>query len=65
MPVRDVLARKLGLACSTARDALDLAARVASPRVLAHLQEFRRSLRPYNTVRPAAELAAHIGDMSS
>ncbi|GAA1225632.1 hypothetical protein GCM10009665_15110 [Kitasatospora nipponensis] len=56
--------REMELACATAGRALDLAVEVASPRVLAHLQEFRLLLVPYRTARPAAELSVRIRDMS-
>jgi tetratricopeptide (TPR) repeat protein len=52
--------RQVELACGTAEQALDLAAGVASPRVLAHLKEFSQSLRPYGTARPVAELTDRI-----
>ncbi|MFE9427025.1 hypothetical protein ACFYNO_29120 [Kitasatospora sp. NPDC006697] len=51
------------LACSTAGEALGLTTEVGSPRVVAHLQEFRHQLAPYRSTRPAAELSARIQEM--
>ncbi|WP_344461328.1 hypothetical protein [Kitasatospora kazusensis] len=51
-------------ACATATEALDLAAVVESPRVLAHLQEFSGLLRPYRSVPVAAELVHRISEMA-
>ncbi|MBF9068331.1 hypothetical protein [Streptacidiphilus fuscans] len=56
-------AQELELACTTAGAALDLAAEAASPRVFAHLQEFRQSLAPYRSAQPVAELSARIRDI--
>ncbi len=56
--------RKIEMACATAGEALDLASGVGSPRVLAHLHEFVRSLHAYGMARPAAELAARIREFN-
>jgi tetratricopeptide (TPR) repeat protein len=56
--------RQIELACTTAENALVLAFEVASPRVFAHLQEFRQSLTPYRSARPVAELSARIRDLT-
>ncbi|WP_282202020.1 hypothetical protein [Kitasatospora fiedleri] len=57
--------KQVELACTTAGESLTLAFEVASPRVLAHLQEFRQSLTPYRSVRSAAELSARIRELTS
>ncbi|GAA2105163.1 hypothetical protein GCM10009759_42020 [Kitasatospora saccharophila] len=57
--------RQVELACTTAGGALSLATEVASPRVLAHLQEFRHQLTPYRSTRPAAELSARIRELTA
>ncbi|WP_308191834.1 hypothetical protein [Kitasatospora humi] len=51
------------LACSTAGDALGLAIEVGSPRVVAHLREFRHLLKPYRSTQSAAELSARIQEL--
>ncbi|MFJ9609281.1 hypothetical protein ACIRS1_23385 [Kitasatospora sp. NPDC101176] len=51
------------LACNTASEALSSATRAGSPRVAAHLQEFRHLLAPYRSTRPAAEISARIQEM--
>ncbi|MFD0272736.1 hypothetical protein ACFVHB_02355 [Kitasatospora sp. NPDC127111] len=56
--------RKVELACTTAAQALDLAAIVESPRVIAHLREFRQLLRPYRHTPAAAELTSRISDLA-
>ncbi|MFJ9842034.1 hypothetical protein ACIRYZ_16460 [Kitasatospora sp. NPDC101155] len=57
--------RKVELACATAGRALDLAAIVESPRVVAHLQEFRQSLRAYRHAPAAVELVSRISELAS
>ncbi|MFE4397097.1 MULTISPECIES: hypothetical protein [Streptomycetaceae] len=52
--------RQVELACATATEAADLAAVVESPRVVAHLQEFRHLLRPYRANASVATLADRI-----
>lgn len=47
-------------ACRAASDALDLSATVDSPRVTAHLRDFRNLLAPFRTFRPVAELDARL-----
>lgn len=47
-------------ACRTAGDALNLSATVDSPRVTAHLREFRHLLAPFRSYRPVAELDARL-----
>lgn len=47
-------------ACRTAGDALNLSATVDSPRVTAHLREFRHLLTPFRSFRPVAELDARL-----
>ncbi|MFC4033688.1 hypothetical protein ACFO3J_19690 [Streptomyces polygonati] len=47
-------------ACRTASDALNLSTTVDSPRVTAHLQEFRQLLTPFRSFRPVAELDARL-----
>jgi tetratricopeptide (TPR) repeat protein len=49
-------------ACKTADDALNLSTTVNSPRVAAHLQEFRRLLTPFRSSRPVAELDARLAE---
>ncbi|MDH6137669.1 tetratricopeptide (TPR) repeat protein [Kitasatospora sp. MAA4] len=56
--------REVELACATAGKALDLAAVVESPRVLAHLREFRTSLGSHRNARAAAALASRIGELT-
>ncbi|WP_327679883.1 hypothetical protein [Kitasatospora sp. NBC_00458] len=56
---------KVELACTTAGQALDLAAIVESPRVVAHLREFRRSLKPYRHTPAAMELVSRITELGS
>ncbi|MFD4904126.1 hypothetical protein [Kitasatospora purpeofusca] len=52
--------RQVEAACRTAGEALDLAATVDSPRVTAHLQEFRHLLAPFRTFRTVVELEARM-----
>ncbi|MFG1811756.1 hypothetical protein [Streptomyces sp. NPDC049040] len=47
-------------ACRAASDALNLSATVDSPRVTAHLRDFRHLLTPFRTFRPVAELDARL-----
>ncbi|MCX4747757.1 hypothetical protein OG455_19930 [Kitasatospora sp. NBC_01287] len=54
--------KEVELACATAAAALDLATTVESPRVLAHLLEFRQLLGPHRNAPAAAELAARISE---
>ncbi|MEU1421562.1 hypothetical protein [Kitasatospora sp. NPDC005751] len=56
---------EIDLACTTAGQALALATEVGSPRVLAHLREFRHLLTPYRSNRLVAELSARIQEMSA
>ncbi|MEV8095270.1 hypothetical protein [Kitasatospora sp. NPDC085879] len=51
-------------ACATASQALDLAAAVDSPRVAAHLQEFRHLLRPYRAAPAAVDLIGRINELT-
>ncbi|MFE4977295.1 hypothetical protein ACFRAR_34955 [Kitasatospora sp. NPDC056651] len=52
--------RQVELACSTATEALDLAAVIDSPRVGSHLQEFRHLLEPYRANALVAMLVERI-----
>ncbi|MFD7903095.1 hypothetical protein ACFV4G_12700 [Kitasatospora sp. NPDC059747] len=56
--------RRVELACATAGQALDLAAIVESPRVAAHLREFRQLLRPHHRTPAAVELAGRIAELA-
>ncbi|WP_329177871.1 hypothetical protein [Streptomyces sp. NBC_01477] len=49
-------------ACLAASDALNLSATVDSPRVTAHLRDFRHLLTPFRTFRPVAELDARLAE---
>ncbi|MFF0295478.1 hypothetical protein ACFYST_05695 [Kitasatospora sp. NPDC004614] len=53
------------LACATATEALNLAADVESPRVLAHLREFSELLHPYQSAPIASELVRRIGALAT
>ncbi|MET8697362.1 hypothetical protein ABZW10_00580 [Kitasatospora sp. NPDC004723] len=57
--------RQVELACATAMEALDLAAVIESPRVVAHLHEFRHLLRPYRANPSVATLADRITSAAS
>jgi tetratricopeptide (TPR) repeat protein len=52
-------------ACHTAGDALDLSATIDSPRVAAHLQEFRLFLAPFRPFRPVVELDARLREAAT
>ena len=52
--------RQVEAACRTASEALDLSTTIDSPRVTAHLQEFRHLLAPFRLVRPVVELEARL-----
>ncbi|MFJ7272946.1 hypothetical protein [Kitasatospora sp. NPDC098663] len=56
--------REVELACATAGEALALTAAIESPRVVAHLHEFCRLLRPYRSSASAAELSDRITGMA-
>ncbi|GAA1146248.1 hypothetical protein GCM10009664_12940 [Kitasatospora gansuensis] len=57
--------REVELSCATAGKTLDLAAAVDSPRVTAHLGEFRQLLKPYADAPLAAELASRIDELAA
>ena len=52
--------RQVEAACRTATEALDLALAVDSPRVTAHLLEFRHQLAPFRALGPVIDLEARL-----
>ncbi|QKW21103.1 hypothetical protein HUT16_20400 [Kitasatospora sp. NA04385] len=56
--------RKVELACATVGEALDLATIVESPRVIAHLQEFRHLLEPYSDATAVRNVVTRIAEVT-
>ncbi|BAJ29929.1 MULTISPECIES: hypothetical protein [Kitasatospora] len=55
---------KVELACATVGEALDLATIVESPRVIAHLQEFRHLLEPYSDATAVRNVVTRIAEVT-